>query len=269
MHKHYSTLEVCTVPADANFENLAHGEMCWKLGESDNLHVVLTVNDSKAIDKSIVSELSVKLRKIGCRCVLDDGRKELVRCSLPIACSNRFRSLKNDDVTIKKRDCVGVPQGVLQPRSAYNREYGLRVGSWNLSGLCSQRKQKEVSEVLNKLNLDIVAAQESWEREGSVIEVQGYKWLGKPRKIQNSKRGKGGVGFLIRECLLAEVEFITKINLEESAWIKVRKGRGKESLYIGCVYMPTTTANVSTMDACYENLKKDVLIFKEKGMVMR
>ena len=49
-------------------------------------------------------------------------------------------------MTIKKRDCVGVPQS----RSAYHREYGLRVGSWNFSGLCSQRKQKEVSEVLNK-----------------------------------------------------------------------------------------------------------------------
>ena len=77
--------------------------------EGDHLRVVLTVNDSKAIDKSIMSELSAKLRKIGCRCVLDNGRKELVCCSLPIACSNRFRSLKNDDVTIKKRDCMGVP----------------------------------------------------------------------------------------------------------------------------------------------------------------
>ena len=105
------------------------------------MHVVLTVNDSRAIDKSIVSELSAKLRKIGCRYVLDDGRKELVHCSLPITCFNRFRSLKND-VTIKKRDCVGVPQGGLQSRSAYHREYGLRVGSWNFSGLCSQHKQR-------------------------------------------------------------------------------------------------------------------------------
>ena len=32
--------------------------------------------------------------------------------------------------------------------------------------------------------------------------------------------------------------------------------------------MHTTTASVSTMDACYENLKEDVLIFKEKGKVM-
>ena len=66
------------------------------------------MNDSKAIDKSIVSELSAKLRKLGCGCILDDGRKELVCCSLPIACSNSFRSLKNDDAMIKKRDCVGV-----------------------------------------------------------------------------------------------------------------------------------------------------------------
>ena len=89
--------------------------------------------------------------------------------------------------------------------------------------------------------------------------MQGYKWLGKPGKIQNNKRGEGGVGSLIRECLqlLVEVEFINNINLEESAWIKVRGGRGKDSLCIGCVYMPTTTASVSMMDACYENLKEE------------
>ena len=29
--------------------------------------------------------------------------------------------------------------------------------------------------------------------------------------------------------------------------------------------MPATTVSVSMMDACYKNLKEDVLIFKEKG----
>ena len=42
---------------------------CGKIRlESDNICIVLSVHDSKAIDKlSIVSELSAKLRKIGCR----------------------------------------------------------------------------------------------------------------------------------------------------------------------------------------------------------
>ena len=71
--------------------------------------------------------------------------------SLPNVCSNRFHSFKNVDVTIKKGDCVGVPQGGLQFHSACHHEYGLRVGSWNFSGLCNERKKKEVSEVLNML----------------------------------------------------------------------------------------------------------------------
>ena len=33
-------------------------------------------------------------------------------------------------------------------------------------------------------------------------------------------------------------------------------------------YMRITTASASTMNACYENLKEDVLIFKEKGTVV-
>ena len=35
------------------------------------------------------------------------------------------------------------------------------------------------------------------------------------------------------------VEVISKVCYEESLWLKVRGGRGRDSLYIGCVYMPT------------------------------
>ena len=45
------------------------------------------------------------------------------------------------------------------------RERRLRVATWNFSGLCSECKQKEVGEVLAKNNVDIVAGQESWEKE--------------------------------------------------------------------------------------------------------
>ena len=136
------------------------------------------------------------------------------------------------------------------------------------SGLCSDCKQKEVGELVAKHNLDVVAGQESWEKEESRIEVEGYKWFGKPRSKQNSPRGEGGVGFLVRECLANEVEFINSVKYEESVWMKVRSERGREALYIGCVYMPTDSSSISVVDSCYERLKEDVLCFREKGKVV-
>ena len=121
--------------------------------------------------------------------------------------------------------------------------------------LLHEGQQKEVGQVLEKLNLDVVAGQELWERDGSVVSVDGYKWFGKPRNNQKSLRGEG---FLVRECLVDEVEFISQVRYEESVWMKVREGRGREALYIGCVYMPTDSNRVSV-------IMEDVLNFKQKG----
>ena len=60
----------------------------------------------------------------------------------------------------------------------------VKVTTWNFSGLCREGKQNEVAEIVNRLNIDIVAGQESWEREGKNIVVHGYKWCGKPHKIK-------------------------------------------------------------------------------------
>ena len=75
----------------------------------------------------------------------------------------------------------------------------MRVATWNFSGLGSECKQKEVGELLTKNNIDVVAGQESWEREHTRIEVEGYQWFGKPRSNQNSHRGEGRVVFLVRK----------------------------------------------------------------------
>ena len=71
--------------------------------------------------------------------------------------------------------------------------------------------------------IDNVAGQESWEKENSRINVDGYKWFEKPRDVQNSQRGEGGVGFL---------EFVSEIKHAESVWMKVRGERGRSALYI-------------------------------------
>ena len=85
------------------------------------------------------------------------------------------------------------------------RERKLRVATWNFSGLCSDCKQKEIGELLAKHNLDVVAGQESWEKEETRIHVEGYKWFGKPRVNQNSLRGEGGGCFFSTECLVNEL----------------------------------------------------------------
>ena len=113
-----------------------------------------------------------------------------------------------------------------------------------------------------------ISGQESWEKEETRIDVEGYKWLGKPRNNKNCPRGEGGVGFLVCECLANEVEFINSVKYEESVWMKVCSERGREALYIGCVYMPTDSASISVVDSCYERLKEDVPSFREKGKVV-
>ena len=57
-----------------------------------------------------------------------------------------------------------------------------------------------------------------------------------------------------------EVEFINTVKYEESVWMKIRSERGREALYIGCVYMPTDSTSVSVMNSCYERLKKMYLV---------
>ena len=52
------------------------------------------------------------------------------------------------------------------------------MGTWNFSGLCSERKQKEVGELLQVNHIHVVAGQESWKKEDSRINVDGISGLG-------------------------------------------------------------------------------------------
>ena len=106
------------------------------------------------------------------------------------------------------------------------------------------------------------------QRKDKVVNVDGYKWFGKPRIDQNSHRGEGGVGFLVRECIAEEVEFIRDVRYKESVWMKVRGGRGKEALYLCCVYMPTEGSAAAVIEDSYERLKEDVLEYQQKGRVV-
>ena len=79
---------------------------------------------------------------------------------------------------------------------------------------------------------------------------------------QNSQRGEGGVGFLVRECLVDDVMSITDVHYEESVWMKVRGWGGSSAMYM---YIPTDCKNSASMEGSYEKLKKRMyLVLRER-----
>ena len=243
MPKDLPTLEIRAKLADLGLDSFVRVAAFW---EGEHVRLVLTQDDSKRLTKELVSQVSASLRKIGCRCVLDDVKSGVIVKSRPIECFNRYEPLTQPDYSDEtvssslnsdvQNDRVNVDVDLVGRKAKTmvrnKRERKLRLATWNFSGLCSDRKQKEIGELLAKHNLDVVAGQESWEKEETRIDVEGYKWFGKPRIKQNSPRGDGGVGFLVRECLVNEVEFINTVKYEESVWMKIRSERGREALYM-------------------------------------
>ena len=70
--------------------------------------------------------------------------------------------------------------------------------------------------VLAKNGIDVVAGQKSWETEDT-IHVEVYKWFGKRHSNQCSQRGEEDVGFLVHDCLVNEVEFISSVKYDSSS----------------------------------------------------
>ena len=93
-------------------------------------------------------------------------------------CFNRFSQLA-DSVD----ECVaGVPEGsevsvsVVSERMSGQgkKDRRLRVATWNFSSLCSECKQREVGQ---RLKIDVVAGQESSEREGRQLLLMAIDGL--------------------------------------------------------------------------------------------
>ena len=150
MPRDASTLEVRGKLADVGLVGFARGSVVW---EGDHIiRLILAPRDSKGLTNEIVSHTSACLRKIGCRCVLDENRDVANQKPVKLQCVN----LSTDVDSHEPIDIMSVQW----------------VGGYKK--LCSERKQKEVGELLLRLNLDVVAGQESWEKEGKVIAVDGY-----------------------------------------------------------------------------------------------
>ena len=74
----------------------------------DHVRLLITPKDNKGLSKELVSQVSSSLRKIGCRCVLDDDIRGKVR-SKP-GHINRFEPLTSQKAS---SSCSSEPSGSL------------------------------------------------------------------------------------------------------------------------------------------------------------
>ena len=199
LRKDLSTLEIRSKFDDLGLGRLVRGAVGW---EGDHVRLILLPKDSREVSAGVIREISSCLRKIGCRCVLDESVKRDVM-PLQLKYSNRFTGLQScvEDMEgleedteecreVSRESVVNVTDVHSKVRVAEREARKVRVATWNFSGICSQRKQKEVAGVLKKNNVDICAGQESWEKEESKIYVDGYKWLGKVLRRVGGERGE-------------------------------------------------------------------------------
>ena len=87
MPKDLPTLEIRANLADLGVYSFVRGNAFW---EADHVRLVFTPKDNKGHTKELVSQVSASLRKIGCRCVLDDVKSGVRFKSMPIECFNRY-----------------------------------------------------------------------------------------------------------------------------------------------------------------------------------
>ena len=156
-------------------------------------------NFSRFLTREYVSRLSRLMRmNYGWRCVYDklhaDANSVNKTCD-SIKLSNRYSLLKNEDSFEHDRALKICEVSQISKSVPKIEHRGLRTGTWNFQGLCSDKNALEIGEVLSKNHIDIIGGQESWELDNSKIYVPGYKWFGKPRESIKGKRGEGGVGF--------------------------------------------------------------------------
>ena len=169
LHKELTTLEVRTKFADMGF---VRGNVLW---EGDHIRLILTKKDSKGVSSDLVKQVSANLRKLGCRCVIDEQVRKTCKSramSVPVYCVNRFESLAIDTCSDDNVEDVPIVDSVALKTKvlASTMRKHLRLATWNVSGLCSERKQKEIADLLACNSIDIVAVQEFWEKEDSKID---------------------------------------------------------------------------------------------------
>ena len=146
------------------------------------------------------------------------------------------------------------------PATSKNKRPALKLGTWNvrtmLTGISDDlrsiddfRKTAVINNELFRLNVDIVALQETRLAEAASLREKDYTffWQGKPK----DEKREHGVGFAVKNSLLNMIEAPSK-GSERILTMRLNTTSCPVTL-IG-VYAPTLMASSDTIDEFYENL---------------
>ena len=146
----------------------------------------------------------------------------------------------------------------------------LSIGTWNVSGINS--KWNFLENILWQKRLDIVAVCEHWLRGDEKVKLSKFKWVGVcGKRDEDAKRGRGGIGFLIRNsisCFTSVVKPIKESEFEERImWLKIDCGGKGKNIYICAVYMDVEGSCSEKRDKMLSELSEAKMLLENDGSV--
>ena len=131
------------------------------------------------------------------------------------------------------------------------------IGLWNVNSWTETNGYgREV--LLNHLELDVLVVCESKLLDAKVLNIEGYKWIGKNRLSikRTAKSGSGGVGVFIKESVYREFYVtIIEVNYEGILVLKlVHKDTGKQIAICSCYLPPEGVIRGQNSQDFFDNL---------------
>ena len=149
------------------------------------------------------------------------------------------------------------------------------VGGWGKKDGSDWNRMEDVldmrAKVVDLYRPDVIAVVETLLRGEEVVEVDGYRWVGRNRRGLHRKavRGSGGVGLLIKEEVLESYTIeILESDVEDILWVRIRQVEEEEdeALVLAVCYIPpeSSSRGVSAEDVL-QSLAEQVARFRAQG----
>ncbi|KAJ8912200.1 hypothetical protein NQ315_003804 [Exocentrus adspersus] len=119
----------------------------------------------------------------------------------------------------------------------------LRVASWNINSFTLRKR--ELQEVVNRLDIDVMAIQETLLIEADRASVPGYTLYRKERRQQR----RGGVALAVRRGIEHYSVHVPEMQTIEAIAVGIRTERYGEITVASCYHPPNRTVEIQDLEA--------------------